>query len=95
MSYIRIWRAGPDTMGAIYGPNLSDGEAAFSPIASPHGPWQQYVAGLEAAQKLKMRLGNTSHAVIWVTGEDEHLEVQDHSPPPEEDEPDPADWWKK
>jgi hypothetical protein len=85
-------------MGATVEPDLADGEAEFAEIASPGGFGQQFIAGLEAAEKLKNRLGITGHpTIIWPHAFD--------APPPlsgyrdrsnlELEEPDPADWWKR
>jgi hypothetical protein len=100
MDAIRIWRDSPHTMGAIFGPNLMEGEAEFMEIAPPYGKVQQYFAAIDAVRKLERRLGIADQhlPLIWSTIEAERPQIRnlrECKQIEEEEEPDPADWWKQ
>ena len=94
---IRVWRDSKEVMGAVFGPNLTEGEAEFQEMDAPYGRFQQYVAGIVAACRLHDRLGiGGAVRIVWYDADTGQPHVSDDSESPRgsEDEPDPADWWK-
>jgi hypothetical protein len=93
---IRIWREGPHTMGAIWGPNFMEGEVEYAEVRAPFGRVEQYFAAIDAVRKLEKRLNIARRhlPLWWSTAEAEHPRVVDHHPRVELEEADPADWWK-
>lgn len=96
-SAIRIWRDGPHTMGATVEMDLVEGDAEFAEILPPGGFGEQFVAGLEAAEKLKNRLGIKGHpTIVWPRAFDGQSPIDHYRDRSnfEQEETDPADWWK-
>ena len=94
---IRIWRDGPRTMGAIWGPNLLEGEIEFAEVRAPYGRVEQYFAAIDAVRKLEKRLGIAGlHLPLWLSSaEAEHPRIIEHREHVEPEASDPADWWKR